>query len=649
MGSKQQYIAASVALVVCSLAFSRTWFQIIAFAVCWSLIYKRKQVVRIWKTLPRDLRFVKDAAHFLALMRYYQFKNYTIIDLFHRQLEKQPDKKILKHLETSWTYQELEDYSNRVANYFQKQGIKRGDTVCLFMEGCPEYVAIWLGFCKLGAATALINTNLRQATLTHSINVVAGKHIIYGAELTDALKEIAGSVSDAKYYGLKGNRPDNHGRTLLEGSIPLDANLLEASKEPQPAAELKKTKITDKFLYIYTSGTTGMPKAAIMTYIRAMFMFHGPHILLHMSEDDVVYTPLPLYHTAGGILGICQALCMGCTVVIKTKFSVSNFWTDCAKYKCTVAQYIGEMCRYLLAGPVKPEETQHNVRLIVGNGLRAQIWEQFVKRFNIKQVGEFYGATESNCNIINADNTVGAVGFIPWFVKPIYSATLIRVDPDTSEPLRDERGLCIPCKEGEPGLLIGLINNRKAESAFHGYADKKASESKILQDVFAKGQSAFNSGDILICDELGYFYFKDRTGDTFRWRGENVATSEVEAVISNVIQLNDAVVYGVEINNVEGKAGMAAVVDPEKKVDLKQLAEGIKKSLPTYARPLFLRIMENVNLTATFKLKKTELVADGFNPAKISDPLYFADLKTGEFQPLTQQVYDDIQSGKIRL
>lgn len=269
------------------------------------------------------------------------------------------------------------------------------------------------------------------------------------------------------------------------------------------------------------------------------------NLMCNLSTDDITYNPLPLYHSAGGILATGQSLLFGLTVVIRKKFSASHFWTDCQKYKCTVAHYIGEMCRYLLNVHKDGAQVEHNVTKMLGNGLRAQIWQKFVDTFKVKQVIEFYGATESNSNLVNLDGKLGAVGFMPWFGRPIYPVRLVKCDLETGEPIRDHNGLCINCKTDEPGLLLGKI--KATNDYFCGYADQEATQKKVLRNVFSKGDAYFNSGDVLVQDELGYFYFRDRTGDTFRWKGENVATNEVEAAISNIIDLTDCVVYGVEV------------------------------------------------------------------------------------------------------
>jgi len=422
---------------------------------------------------------------------------------------------------------------------------------------------------------------------------------------------------------------------------------LTSVRSDLPHDDLSQVSCLDKMLYIYTSGTTGLPKAAVITHLRYMFMAVGVRCMLRIKTDDILYTPLPLYHTAGGMTGVGQVLLHGASLAIRSKFSASNFWADCVTYGCTVAQYIGEICRYLLMVPVCPEEKQHKVRLMYGNGLRPQIWEAFVARFGIKQIGEIYGATEGNSNIVNIDNTVGAVGFVPRYAVWLYPVALVRVNETTGEPIRGKDGLCVRCKPGEPGVLVGKIKPRNPLRSFSGYADGKETNKKVIYDVFAHGDQGFNSGDILVMDELGYFYFRDRTGDTFRWKGENVSTTEVEGVVSNVAGLKDAVVYGVEVPNVEGRAGMAAIVDTDNTLDLAAFVKGVQANLPSYACPLFVRVLSQLEMTGTFKLKKQDLQVEGFNPRRIKDQLYF--LLGGQYVPLTEKLYEDIINGSLRL
>ncbi|XP_050545912.1 long-chain fatty acid transport protein 4-like isoform X2 [Daktulosphaira vitifoliae] len=591
---------------------------------------------RIFKTLPRDTKIIKDFITYFAKIRILKLRGYdTYAKIFKTLVIKHPNKIAFKHEDSTWTFQEVENYSNKIANYFKEKGFKRGDSVALFMESCPEYVSIWLGLSKIGVVVALINSNLQYETLLHSIKVSNCKTIITDTGHIDTLSNILtdknnGLFSSKRIY-LKTGRIINSIKYInLVQVVILDKELADVSTK-SPEDDIHLGSSNDEMLYIYTSGTTGLPKAAIMTQSRAIYIAMGTKHVAGINENDILYTPLPLYHTAGGILGVGSVLLGGSTCVIKSKFSASNYWKDCIKYKCTIAQYIGEMCRYCLSVPTSEFDTSHQVRMIIGNGLRPQIWQEFVQRFNIQKIVEFYGATEGNANMMNATNKIGAVGFIPIIAQLFYPITLIKVDPVTNEPLRGSNNLCIECEIGEPGLLIGKIKNT-TENSFTGYVEKTATNKKIIKDVFQKDDKFFNTGDVLVRDELNFYYFKDRTGDTFRWKGENVSTNEVEAVISSIIAQKDCIVYGVEIPYTEGKAGMAAIFDKNGEIDLNDLIIGINKSLPNYARPLFLRIIkESISLTE-----------------KISqDCIYFNE--GNKFIPFTQELYKKIKSGKIRV
>lgn len=594
------------------------------------------------RTAPRD---IKAGLRYLELKWYIRKcirQNASIPTLFAEWVQKCPDKPCLIYEDQTWTYKQVDEYSNRVANFFAVSGYKAGDVVALYMESRPEYVCIWLGLSKIGVCTALINYNLRNQTLIHSVTVAEAKSLVFGVELVDAVKEIQGPLNhDFQYYCCGSFDTD------VISARPLDKLLEESSALPPPSIN---TKVTDRLLYIYTSGTTGLPKPAIIHHTRYVFAAAGLKVMLRLQKDDILYNCLPLYHSAGGMLGIGQALVFGITVVIRRKFSASRFWDDCIKYHCTVAQYIGEICRYLLSQKPRAVDQQHTVRLMFGNGLRPQIWHAFIERFGIKEIGELYGATEGNANIINIDNQPNAIGFVSRIAPCAYPVTLIRVDENTGEPLRDNNGLCVKCEPGEPGEFVGKIIKTDPVRDFPGYVSKAATDKKIIHDVFRRGDTAFLSGDMLVMDELGYIYFKDRTGDTFRWRGENVSTSEVEAVISNIVGLKDSVVYGVEVPGCEGRAGMAAILDIDQTLDLSALSVGLVKSLPAYARPLFLRIVLQLDMTGTYKLRKVDLQKQGFelNGSK-KDKVYYMDIATGQYLPLDQNAYEKICKGQIRL
>ncbi|XP_014489435.1 PREDICTED: long-chain fatty acid transport protein 4 isoform X3 [Dinoponera quadriceps] len=595
-----------------------------------------------FRTLPRDFKGAVGYIKLLWLIRGHQKKNRNVADVFKQHVDRHPNKVCFIFEDQEWTFQQVEDFSNKIATIFKMHGYKKGDAVALFLENRPEFIGIWLGLSKLGVITPLINTNLRKNSLLHSINVAKCQAFIYGAELFDAVADIASSL-DVK---LALYRFGSHPNAMSVGLKEKDLNTILTDVPTTPPTIQEKSGYNDKLLYIYTSGTTGLPKAAVITSARYIFIASAIHVLGMLRNSDRIYTPLPLYHTAGGVMAIGQALLHGHTTIIKKKFSASSYFSDCAKYKCTVAHYIGEMCRYILAVPPRKEDKEHNVRLIFGNGLRPQIWGEFVERFNIPQVLEFYGATEGNANILNIDNKMGSIGFISKIVSSIYPISIIKVDAD-GEPIRNAKGLCQVCEPNEPGVFIGKITQNNPTRAFLGYVDQSESEKKVVRDVFTKGDSAFLSGDIVVADEFGYLYFKDRTGDTFRWKGENVSTSEIEGIISNFINYRDCIVYGVEIRGTEGRAGMAAIYDESGTLNVNKLSTDIKELLPTYARPQFIRILTKIDLTGTFKLKKKDLQEEGYNPYKIQDKLYYFDAKLG-YLSLTSEIYDQIQQGRIK-
>ncbi|KAL7737977.1 hypothetical protein ACLKA6_006337 [Drosophila palustris] len=600
-------------------------------------------------TFHRDLiafqRFV--ALNFYLLRK--DRKGCTVAHCFEEKALELPNKICFIMDEHRLTFGQALLFSQKVAGYFQQRGLQRGDCVALLMEARVEYTCLWMGLSQLGVITALINSHLRGDSLLHCIRVAKACCIIVGSELSDVLKSLPSL--DVPIYQYTDAVADAERHQLLPGATELSRAL--SAQTPLPLSRNSNCSARDKLLYVYTSGTTGLPKAAVITNLRFLFMSAGCYYMLQLNRDDVIYNPLPLYHTAGGIVGVGNALLNGSTVVLRKKFSASNFWSDCCKHNCTVAQYIGELCRYLLATPyknTKEEERrpQHQLRLMYGNGLRPQIWTQFVSRFGIPQIGEVYGATEGNSNLINITNRIGAIGFVPVFGRRIYPVQIIRCDELTGEPLRDSKGHCMRCAPGEPGLLVGQVDARRAVSAFHGYADKAASEQKLLRNVYTKDDCYFNSGDMVVSDILGYFYFKDRTGDTFRWRGENVATQEVEAIITNCIGLSDCVVYGVQIPHVEGKAGMAAIVDPTRKVDMDYLSIVIRGSLPPYARPLFIRLLDEIPRTATFKMKKRELALEGYDLERVTDIIYYLN-RDGVYRQLSKEQFASLQAGTAGL
>ncbi|XP_076161043.1 fatty acid transport protein 1 isoform X2 [Ptiloglossa arizonensis] len=596
----------------------------------------------VYKTLPRDVIAITGYLRILWTIRCHEKKDRSVADVFRQHVNRHPNKVCFVYEDEEWTFQQVEDYSNKIATLFKTHGYRKGDVVAVLLENRVEFIGIWLGLSKLGIITPLINTNLRKTALLHSINVSKCQALIYGTDFIDAVSDITGSL-DPKFtlYRL-GSLPNSKTPKLKDK----DLNAILTDISPAPPVLQEKGCHNDKLLYIFTSGTTGLPKAAVITNSRYMFIATGIFMMAQFKSTDRFYTPLPLYHTAAGAMTVGATLLHGATTVIRKKFSASAYFTDCIKYNCTVGQYIGEMCRYILAVPPKPEDKKHNIRLMFGNGLRPQIWPEFVERFNVPQVAEFYGATEGNANIVNTDNTVGAIGFMSRIIPSVYPISILKANVD-GEPIRNAKGLCQVCEPNEPGVFVGKILPNNPSRAFLGYVDEKATEKKVVRDVFTKGDSAFISGDILIADEFGYLYFKDRTGDTFRWKGENVSTSEVEAIISNVVNYRDCIVYGVEVPGIEGKAGMAAIYDENATLDINKLSVDLKEHLAFYAVPRFIRVLTKIDLTGTFKLKKKDLLEEGYDPKRIQDKLYYLSEKSG-YQLITTEVYEQIQHRNIR-
>lgn len=552
------------------------------------------------------------------------------------------DRPALVSAGESLTYRDYDERANRYARWAQAQGVVKGDAVALLMENRPEYLVIWLGVARAGGVSALLNTNLTGQALAHSINIAAPRHIVVGADLLGALETARPHLDVQPQIWVHGANDSSYER--------MDHVVETFSQTPLSDSERVALTNDDKCLYIYTSGTTGLPKAANIVHYRVQSIMNGFSGAMKATRHDRMYVCLPLYHSSGGVLAVGSVLTVGGTAVIRDKFSAREFWDDIVKFDCTLFQYIGELCRYLVNSPPNPNEKKHKIRLCCGNGLRPDIWINFRDRFGLANILEFYGATEGNVVLLNFDSHPGSVGRIPKWAEKRFVTEVVRFDLDREVPLRNESGLCMRCSPNEVGEVIGKVLNdpERPSQRFEGYADKSATEKKILRDVFEQGDVWFRTGDLMRKDERGYFFFVDRIGDTFRWKGENVATSQVSEAITVFPGVRDANVYGVHIPGKEGRAGMAALV-VDKDIDLVALHRHIAQQLPDYARPMFLRLQHEIEVTGTFKQRKVDLVKEGFDPAGTADNLYFADPETKSFRLLDKKLYDDICNGSVRL
>jgi len=540
------------------------------------------------------------------------------------------------------TYRELADTSNRYSRWALRQGVAPGDVICLLMRNCPQYFAIWLGITRVGAVVSLINTNLTEDSLAHAIDVVTPRHVIVGAEFSDIFAAAVPRLAQSVEAWVHGDGTNSFRRIDLE----LD---LEAAGQPINL-EYRAPQITDCALYIYTSGTTGLPKAAKISHFRLMqwsYWFAG---LMDTRPTDRMLNCLPMYHSVGGVVAIGSVLVKGGSVVIREGFSARRFWSDIVEWDCTLFQYIGELCRYLVNAPPHPQETRHRIRLCCGNGLRPDVWPKFESRFRIPQILEFYASTEGNVSLYNCEGKPGAIGRIPSFLAHRSNLVLVKFDTAAGQPLRNDAGLCVRCKPDEVGEAIGKIldDDSGLTGRFEGYADREASEKKILRNVFASGDAWFRTGDLMRKDDRGYYYFVDRIGDTFRWKGENVSTAEVAAKISAYGPVQEAIVYGVAIPSTDGRAGMVAIVAASD-FDLGAFREHLRSSLPDYACPLFLRMCNSIEATSTFKSKVQDLARQGYDPAVIKDPIFFYDRLRQGFVRLDVALHRRLQNGELRL
>ncbi len=593
--------------------------------------------------IAREIRFLDGLARTLWNVRKIDpDSDFLVCDDFEEAVDKFADHTAIVFEGEHYTYRQLDALANRFAAWADAQGLKAGDTVALLLPNRAEYVPTWVGLTKLGIAAALINNNLTGAALAHCLSISNADHVITDNEGLAAAETIrAGLPRPLKYWVIDPEFSAAPDRQALD--------LKEPKLAPERPAKARRTgqKARDVALYIYTSGTTGMPKAAKITHMRAQLYMRSFAGATKANAEDKIYCVLPLYHATGGLCGIGSALLNGGTAVLRRKFSASHFWSDVIEHDCTMFVYIGELCRYLVNQDPGPNDRAHKLRLAFGNGLRPEVWEEFQARFNVERIMEFYGSTEGNVSMFNFDGEPGAIGRVPPYLQRSFAVRLVKFDIEAEMPVRGEDGLCILCEPGEPGEAVGLIKD-DARHNYTGYADKAASERKILRDVLEKGDAWFRTGDLMRQDKDGYFFFVDRIGDTFRWKGENVSTTEVAEVISRYPGVDEANVYGVKIDRIDGRAGMAAIT-PGEEFKIEGLRDYLVRELPSYARPIFIRITPAIETTGTFKFRKVDLVRDGFDPAKIEQALYFDQPDLNRYAPLTLELYARIQGGAFRL
>ena len=563
---------------------------------------------------------------------------------FQQAVSRNPDGVAVLHENQQLTYRSLNTWANRIAHYFAARGLRKGDTVALGIENRPELLATVLGCAKLGVCVALLNTAQRGAVLVHSINLVMPKAVIVGEEMREAVEGVRTElvVERAHFFYWADGAGDLHPHNVPEGYLDLADEIQGcASHDPDTVSQIF---LKDPLFYIYTSGTTGLPKAVIFNNGRWWKAYGGfGYSAVRLKHNDRMYCSLPFYHATGMVVCWSSVICAGATLVLVRRFSATRFWEDVRRYRCTSFGYVGELCRYLHEAPARPDDRDNAVHVIVGNGLRPSIWKPFRERFGIDRVVEFYASSEGNVaftNVFGFDNTVG--------FSPVAYA-IVKYDKETEQPLRGGNGLMIRADKGEAGLMLGEISPK---TPFDGYTDKTKTEASIFRNVFRKGDAWFNTGDMMRDIGFRHAQFVDRLGDTFRWKGENVSTTEVEQIMDAHEGVIETVVYGVEIPGTNGRAGMAQLRlhCGHEDFDFSSLAVHLRQQLPAYAVPVFLRISDAaIETTGTFKHQKNTLKEQKYDLMQQDNPVYVILPGEPRYQLLTPETQREIDAGQYRV
>ncbi|WP_083844437.1 long-chain-acyl-CoA synthetase [Hydrocarboniphaga effusa] len=552
--------------------------------------------------------------------------------LIEAHASRRPQSLALRFEDRQWTYAQFNAEANRIARVLQDQGIRAGDAVAILMENRAEVLIVVAAVLKLGAIAGMLNHQQRGDVLSHSIKLTQAKLMVVGQESREAIESTTfapGYAAMAFFWEGEGGAP--------EGYTALRPLAEKASSENLP--QTARIPLKSPAFYVFTSGTTGLPKASVMTHFRWIRGMAGlSESAVRLRSDDVLYCCLPLYHNNALTVSWGAVLANGAGFALGRRFSASRFWDEIRANRATSFCYIGELCRYLLNRPASERDRDHAVRVIVGNGLRPEIWDDFQQRFGIDRIVEFYGASEANLAFVNAWGLKRTAGYCPL------SHAIVEFDAEEEAPARDAQGRLKRVAKGGVGLLIGEVTKK---TPFDGYTDRKASEAKLLRNVFAEGDCWFNSGDLVRDQGYKHIQFVDRVGDTFRWKGENVATTEVEAALCASGDIEEAVVYGVQIPGMDGRAGMASLSVNGGRFDGVALASALRQKLPQYAVPVFLRLRQDQETTSTFKHRKVDLKREGFDPSRVKDPLYV--LEQNGYVPLTTDTFVTIQNGQARL
>ncbi|KAF3938863.1 hypothetical protein ABW19_dt0208123 [Dactylella cylindrospora] len=533
-----------------------------------------------------------------------------------------------------------------------KYGVKKGDIVALdFMNGV-DMVWVWFGLWSIGGTPAFVNYNLTGEALVHVVKVSTANLVIVAKNVEEKV-----GVKKQIEEGLSGKEVVIFDREVQQ--------VAREWRDDRPEDELRNgAKAAGMGTLVYTSGTTGLPKPAIVSWWKntGASKFVGLWLRINPPKDRY-YTSMPLYHSSAAMFNLLACTQIGATSCLGEKFSNKTFWPDVRASGATIIQYVGETCRYLLTAPQTPDDKNHNVRKAFGNGLRGDVWKEFRDRFGIQTIGEFYGATEGTSatwNMNTGDYGVGAIGVHGALIHLMQGSksAVVYIDYETEEIWRDPvTGFCKRVPNGERGEMLFKLDENNIGLGYQGYyGNEKASNSKIMRDVFKKGDAWFRTGDVMTVTDEGLIYFNDRIGDTYRWKSENVSTMEVSNAINSHPRklVIDSAVFGVPLPNHDGNAGVAAVVlSPDVSEDqatMDEIFHYLEKTLPRYAIPLFIRVINEVERTGNNKVMKGGLRKQGVDPEKTvgqGGGVWW--LKDGKYHRFTEDDWREIKAGRVKL
>ncbi|KAF2741774.1 acetyl-CoA synthetase-like protein [Sporormia fimetaria CBS 119925] len=594
-----------------------------------------------------------------------------------------------------YTYAQAYDIVLKYGTWLKSKGVQKDEVVAMDFMNSEVFVWMWYGLWSIGAKPAFINYNLTGKPLLHTIKTSGARLVIVGEEgreryAEDVMSEggfsavqtgsNSGAFGRQAHYGYDGEvaaglseKPAGdvalgmatQGQAkkleVLFFDRGLEQQILSLQPVRQPNSERGGQQQKDMAILIYTSGTTGLPKPAIVSWSKATLGSNLVALWIPLTPKETVYTSMPLYHSSASVLGVCSVLQGGAAICLSKKFSHKTFWPEIRASNATIIHYVGETCRYLLSAPPNPMDKNHSVHSAFGNGLRPDVWDAFKDRFGISTILEFYAATEAPGAMWNRSTnsfSAGAIGRNGTLASLLMGGAmkLIKMDPesDPPEPLRNvNTGLCQQAAYGEAGELFYKLDPENISMKFQGYyGNEKATNSKIVRNVMVKGDAYFRTGDLMKKDEEGRWYFMDRTGDTYRWKAENVSTAEVSEAVGRHPEVQEANVYGVLVPQHDGRAGCAAVIlkgEADERV-LSSLGEHVGKSLPGFAAPLFLRITKEMHTTGTNKQQKGTFQKEGIEVQTVEgtgDRLFW--LRDGKYVAFGEQDLAAIKKGTVKL